>query len=131
MKKWGWFILFVCTLLSNGCAMLALGAAGAAGSYALGPDGMEGISDTRYERLWQKAKTVFENEGQIILTDKAKGKMKAKIGGSTATFTIEQATKHSVIARVQARKWKGTAPDKALAKRLYAAIIKGEEFFSP
>lgn len=108
----------------NGCALLALGAAGVAGGYAVGSDGIEGILDKSYDRIWQVAQEVLDGQGAIEVADKERGKITAQIGGSHVKFSIEQATPHSVVVRVQARKFQRVFPDVDLARRLYSMIIK-------
>ena len=108
----------------NGCALLALGAAGVAGGYAVSNDGMEGISDKSYEHLWQVAHDVLGRQGTIETADKERGKIVARVGGDQVKFKIEQATPHSVIVRVQARRFQKLFPDMDLARRIYTMIIK-------
>ena len=113
---------FVFIVGFNGCAFLAVGAAGAAGGYAVSPDGIEGVSDKSYDHLWSVAKDVLEQQGTITLADKKLGQMKAKIKNSEVQFKMEQATHHSVVMRVQARRMGGVFPDMNAARRIYSMI---------
>ena len=117
------FLCLFCSFVWNSCSFLVIGAAGVAGGYAVSPDGIEGISEKSYDQIWQAARNVFEQQGSIELSDKEHGEMKAKIGGSTVNFKLEQATKHSVVARVQARKLSRMFPDMNLARRIYSMIM--------
>jgi len=111
-------------LLCNGCTLLAVGAAGVAGGYAVSNDGVEGIFDKNYNQLWQVAHDVLGRQGNIQIADKGRGIIQAKVGGSDVKFHLEQATPHSVVLRVQARKFQKIFPDMDLARRLYSMILK-------
>ena len=113
-----------CGLAFSSCALLAIGAVGVAGGYAVSSDGIEGVSDKSYEHLWQVAEDILGRQGAIEFKDKEQGKMRVRIGGSQVKFSLEQATPHSVVARVQARKIQGMFPDIGLARRLYTMIVK-------
>lgn len=118
-------VLGVCiALLGSGCTLLAVGAAGVAGGYAVSNDGVEGIFDKDYNQLWQVAHNVLGGQGNIQIADKERGIIQAKVGGSDVKFHLEQATPHSVVLRVQARKFQKVFPDMDLARRLYSMILK-------
>lgn len=126
MNKWPavslLFGLFFGPVLS-GCAVLVIGAAGAAGGYAVSADGIEGILDQSYDHLWRTAVRVLQREGMIGGTDQAHGEMKAKVGHSEVTLRLDQTTPKTVTLRVQARRAGGIFPDKNLAKRIYRTIV--------
>lgn len=116
------------TFLLNGCVLLAIGAAGAAGGYAVSSDGIEGISDKSYDHVWQTASEVLEKQGVIEAKDKPQGEMTAKVGGSRVKFRMEQATPKSVIVRVQARRLWRAFPDMNLARRIYSMTMKETDY---
>lgn len=122
------FVIFLLAFWLNGCALLAIGAAGAAGGYAISSDGIEGISDKSYDHVWQTASEVLGKQGVIEIQDKTQGKINAKVGGSKIKFQMEQATAKSVIVRVQARRMWRAFPDMNLARRIYSMIMKETDY---
>ncbi|MBI3314235.1 MAG: hypothetical protein HYZ83_08380 [Candidatus Omnitrophica bacterium] len=117
----------ISSVMCSGCTILVIGTAAATGGYAVSADGIEGISDKSFDHLWNEAHEVFEQQGIVEWESKEEGKMKAKIGSSTVKFRQEQATPHSVIVRVQARRAGGLFPNRNLARRLYDMIAHEEE----
>jgi len=108
----------------SGCAVFFIGAAGVAGGYAVSRDGIEGITDKPYNEVWEAASNILNVQGRVEMSDKKRGVMHVKMGGSVVHFKMEKATSHSVVFRVQARKFFKMFPDMNLARRLYSVIAK-------
>ena len=108
---------------TSGCAILVIGTAGVAGGYAVSNDGIEGIKDLKYEKMWQAAEAVLNQQGKIDKEDEKHGIIIASVKGSTVRFELSQATPKGVIVRVRARRCWNMFPDMKLAKRIYSLIL--------
>jgi hypothetical protein len=108
----------------SGCALFLIGAAGAAGGYAISKDEIEGLTDHPYDKAWAAVREVVRTEGAITAENKKLGTMEAIIGGSTVEIHMDQATSKTVRTRIKARKTKGLFPDIDLAQSIYAKMTR-------
>lgn len=125
MHKKGWHkVIFLACLneLMSGCAVLMIGTAGVAGGYAVSNDGIEGIKDLKYEKVWKAGEAVLSQQGRVEKRDEKHGTLIARIQDSTVRFELIQATPKSIIVRVRARRWRNMFPDMKLARRVYSMV---------
>ena len=119
MKKFftGIFITVLC-LSQNGCALFAVGAAGA-GGYSISDDTIEGIQKASFNQAWMAMRSTIQKEGAITLEDKTRGVIHASVKGSDVEGTVNRVSSSTVKINIKARKTKGVFPDLDLAESLY------------
>ena len=121
-----WPRVFFCLLfcvMANGCAILVIGTAGVAGGYSISNDGIEGVKELKYEKVWKTAEAVLSQQGVIEKEAPKEGVIIAGISGSTVRFELKQTTPKSIVLRVRARRYANMFPNMQLAKRIYSMIV--------
>src|SRR5689334_1788358 len=110
------FLMVMLPAVFNGCALFVLGAGAAAGD-SISQDEIEGFTDKPVDTVWRSALEVLSGQGAILLQDRERGRLEAKVGGSEVKIEIQQITTKSVRMRVQARRGYNMFPDMKLAQR--------------
>ena len=119
MKKiWLGIFLSILCLSQNGCALFAVGAAGA-GGYSVSEDTIEGIQKASYNQAWLALRSTLQKEGAVTLEDKTHGTLHAVVKGSDVEAFISRISDKTVKISVKARKAKSVFPDLDLAESLY------------
>jgi len=115
-------VLFL-TLTMTGCAAFIIGAgAGIVGGITLSKDSAEGYVDDRMDRVWSVSREVLRDKGDIVLEDRAKGKIEAKVNGVTVKVNIKEITSKTAKLKVSARK--KLLPKVSVAQDIYVRIAK-------
>ena len=123
--KWRAAVVFcgLILILQSGCAILVIGTAGVAGGYAVTNDGIQGVKDIKFEKMWNAGETTLKQQGFIEKEDKEHGIIIGDVQKSTVRFEVQQATPTSIVVLVRARRVWRMFPNMKLAKRVYSMIM--------
>jgi hypothetical protein len=103
MKKFLSLILILGCFSFSGCILLLLGGA-ATGGYALSTDGAEGVVDASYNKVWDSAIEVMEEDGIIKVQDEKHGRIEAEVDTINMKVEIDKIGRDSVKLKVSGRK---------------------------
>ena len=104
MKKILVLLLMLPVLTFSGCMLMLIGGA-ATGGYALSSDSAEGILDVQYDKIWDTAYKVFEEDGVITIADEQHGRIEAEVDGVNMNVHIDRVGKESVRLKITARQY--------------------------
>jgi hypothetical protein len=110
---------------TGGCTMIAVGAVGALGGYAISRDTFEGITSKGMDEIWEAATRVASIMGTIDDNDRKRGQMIARINGAKVVITATPVNLTNTKLRIKARKMLFPAVD--IAQNVYAKIISQTE----
>lgn len=122
LKKKVLCFLISCSLFFSGCVPALIGA-GALGGYALSTDTASGRVSVSYRRLWDLCIDVLkENDAEFLVTNEARGHIKALVYEHSVTVRIDSITQNSQRLRVAARRY--FLPRPQFAQEIFFEIVE-------
>lgn len=117
-------IPFICVYLC-GCVagIIAVGAAGALGAYAVSKDTIQADTDKSYDRLWEAAIAVSQARGVIKQEDSQRGYIDLEADSSKVYIRLLRLTRATTRVKISARKYR--LPNLDLAQDLFVKIMEG------
>lgn len=118
-----WLFLPCVALCLQGCAALLIGTAGVIGGVAISEDTVQSDIDAGFDQIWNTALNEIEKiGGEVILKEKFRGVIEAKVRSSSVRLALERMTDKTVRLKVKSRK--NYLPNIKLAHELSARILK-------
>ena len=106
----------------SGCAVLLLGAGGAAG-YAVSKDSVKNTFDLSKEFVYKQSLGVAKDMGLVTLEDHTHGQIQLRVANANVTITVKPLTKKTVELEVKARN-PLLMPELDVAQAVYNKILE-------
>ena len=120
------FLIMYLAIGSSGCAAFIVGSAvGVLGGYAISRDTIQGEVEKKQESLSESALKVLDTMSAMEIDDSQSGLIRAWVGSSRVTITIEQLTLSTSRLKVKCRK--NLFPNFSLSEKLYVRIAEQAE----
>lgn len=120
------FLIMHLAIVSSGCVAFIVGSAvGALGGYAISKDTIQGEVEKEQDALVKSTLTVLDAMGASEINDIDSGFIRAWVGSTRVTITIEQLTLSTSKLKVKCRK--NFFPNLSLSEKLYVRIVEQAE----
>lgn len=113
-------LIFLSVSLS-GCFYLVLGAAAAAGGYAISSDTIQGETEKDFQEVWDSSVEIASIMGMVGSKSHELGKISAVVDGAKINIQILQLTSSTTRLKVRARK--GLFPNISTAQNIFVKIM--------
>ncbi|HOW35509.1 MAG TPA: DUF3568 family protein [Candidatus Omnitrophota bacterium] len=105
----------------SGCFYLVLGAAAAAGGYAISSDTIQGETEKDFQEVWDSSVEIASIMGMVSSKSPELGKISATIDGAKVNIQVLQLTTSTTRLKVKARK--GLFPNISTAQNIFVKIM--------